>query len=868
VKRRSFFKYVTALSPIVGARNLAAGQHRAPSAKEKNQSRSKGAYGPGRIPNEYNLFLPGEREALQDTPKALAIGPNRIKVQHQGQTKTLEIGDAINDWQLVAIVPWLNRAATAIFEKHVTHQGAIVYLTEAGEIANIPKRIGALDRIRPRAINTPHTVQFERKLLEYAPGPDVLGDYILNSAEDPCYENVAALGPEFIGWTLVANEETGPETSLWLEADGSSRQLSPSPDCAWAPDTRGRLFEPGRLLPSDFRAYSQFPYLYEYVPGYSKRTLLAGYLPVADTGVWNPDNQVGYEVIMVLPLGQSAKPVARVRAQLPASYPRKLVPSDQGITGLQSSRFVDQYWNGTPAEFWTGLVGVWNRWHDFFENKMHVEIPDEWLLDAARAGIVLSRCSYRGLKPTYQIGEGGYTKISERSHALFPVASYEFVWAHQLWNLTQEADPYFEHYLESYVLPDGNFRYNTQDQVEAPLNVGVFLENSARAYDYTQDVQALKRRLPTLRRMVSYVLRRYQYSKETFPADDPRHGLIWGSAEADNGDPRDDFPEAHPYYYQNATWTWRGLHEHARCLERAADEHNDDELRQESQQTAAIARQMRAEIESSLQKTLAARSSEMKAAEITPFAPFDTDRKPTRLGDYENHRYMSDWWLSDWGEPALDEGHFKHREIAGMQILRMNAMKEYPMTGNFMEHGNLAGRIRQEDYRPFLAALYGNVCYAMDSGNRYSPEDTILPGSHPLEGTPGAWSAVVNSELQPTVGLRWLLCYEEHDKAVVHLQKAAPKHWFTAGEKIHVKNCPTRFGYITWTTESLSGSANSHWRCRIELKKPLKADLVIHIHPPHGQPLKSTSAGSLQPDRVVLSADQLAGKKEITVDIA
>src|SRR5206468_1872642 len=146
---------------------------------------------------------------------------------------------------------------------------------------------------------------------------------------------------------------------------------------------------------------------------------------------------------------------------------------------------------------------------------------------------------------------------------------------------------------------------------------------------------------------------------------------------------------------------------------------------------------------------------------------------------------------SDWGDPELDAGHFKHRGVAGEQIMGMNIDGDYPRTSNFMEHGTLAGRIRQEDYRPFLLALYGNLCYAMDSSNRYAPEDALLPGNHPGEGSPYAWSAVVTSELQPALGLRWLLCYEEHNRAVVHLQKAVPKHWFGAGERIRVENCPT-----------------------------------------------------------------------------
>ncbi len=137
--------------------------------------------------------------------------------------------------------------------------------------------------------------------------------------------------------------------------------------------------------------------------------------------------------------------------------------------------------------------------------------------------------------------------IPERSHALFPVAHYEFVWAQQLWNLAAEVEPYFQHYLETYVLPDGNFTYNTQDQVEAPLNAGVFLANSARAYDYARDLDALERRLPVLRRMITYVLDRYEYGLRTYPTSDPRHGLIWGSPEADLGDPKTDTPDAHPF---------------------------------------------------------------------------------------------------------------------------------------------------------------------------------------------------------------------------------------------------------------------------------------------------------------------------------
>jgi hypothetical protein len=850
-KRRAFLKGAFMLPAMDAAVRPSAGGTPDP-CRVNAVGTEKDAPPSYRIPNEYALFLRGEREALGNVPQAAAIEGNTVNARVGPENKTVHTGDSIGGWELMAVIPWLNGVGTAVFEKHVTHRGAIAYVTVEGEIAHIPKHVGDLSKIRPRPVAPPPGLEFTRPD-EYIPGADILGDYILRCSDDPCYGNIAALGPEYIGWTLVANEEAGPEKSLWLEADGVSRQLRDDPQSLWAPDLVGRLFDPHRFLQQEYQC--------DYVRGYSKRTLLGGYLPVADIGVWNPRYKTGYEVMVLLPPGRSARPMGRVRVH------RKLRREQEaGSTADPASQ--NDYWNCSRDEFYSVLVGIWNRWHDFFNTKMQVEIPDEWLLDAARAGIVMCRCSYQGLNPTYQIGEGAYTKIPERSHALFPVAHYEFVWVHQLWNLTEEVEPYFQHYLDNYILPDGNFLYNTQDQVEAPLNAGIFLENSARAYDYTHDVDALRRRLPTLRRMIHFVSTRYVYSRQTFPSSDPRHGLIWGSPEADNGDPNDDFPESHPYYYQNASWTWRGLHEHARCLALAASEHNDETLRQESAKVGRLAAQMRTDIESSLAKALDARNPAMKEAGITPFTPFDTQRKPAVLSSYENHRYMEDWWTSDWGDPVLDDGHFRHRVFAGQQILGMNTDGDYPRTSNFMSHGTLAGRIRQEDYRPFLLTLYGLCCYTMDSGSRYSPEDALLPGSYPGEGSPYGWSAVVNSELQPALGLRWLLCYEEHDRDIVHLQKAAPKDWFGEGQRIAVKGCPTRFGVVSWTTASMAGrSGRLEWQVSIEFAKPFSADLIVHLHTPNQQPLTRTSVGQPGRDRVILPAAALAGKTKVEIHI-
>jgi hypothetical protein len=812
-----------------------------------------------RIPNEFSLFLPGEEKALKTVPVVKGFEHGQASVSTGGHTVRMRVGETADGWQLLSVGS-INGIETAVFEKHATHRGAIAYVTEErGTIAHIPKYIGDLSKVRPRPTNTADGMHLERAA-RYAPGPDRLGMYVLNSADDPCYENIAALGPEYIGWTLVANEEGGPQASLYLEPDGKSREIAgkPSGEGTWQQDQVGAYFDPASLLSDDN------PTLYRYANGYSKRTLLGGYLPVADIAVWNPDYGCGYETMLLLPPGIDAKPIGRVRAMVLASETGDGAGQDRKKSG-ESFKFVDRYWNCSPQQFYEALAGIWNRWNSLYETAMPVSIPDEWLLNSARAGITLSRCSYRGLEPTYQIGEGAYTKIPERSHALFPVAQYEFIWAHQLWNLTEDSDTYFQHYLDKYVLPNGDFLYNTQDQVEAPLNVGIFLWNSARSYDYSRNAQSLQKRLPILDRMIAFVLARYEYSKQQFAPSDRRHGLIYGSPEADLGDPANDFPNSHPYYYQNSVWIWRGLREHSRSLRLASESVHDAAIAASAARYEAIAKEMREKIQTSLESTLSLRNAEMKAAGTTPFTPDDITRSPKELVSYENHRFMQDWFLADWGDAALDVGHLKHRELAGMQILGLHTDGAEARTSNFMDHGSLSVKIRQEDYRPFLLNLYALVCYAADSGNRYAPEDAFIPGSYAGEGNRYGWAAVINSTLQPTLGLRWLLCYEESDQDICHLQKAAPKHWFAEGKEISVKRCPTRFGHISWSTEALGGR---RWKIVIDTEGVFQGDLKVHIHPEDDGQITHASVGAVEGRVVRLAKETLAGGTHFTIEVS
>ncbi len=130
MRRRSFLKRAAAAPALEVALGIT---RKTPDARETRPGRGaaslpRGRYQPGRIPNEYDFFLPGEREALKDFPRVASFEGSTVAARWGGEARTLKAGESIGGWQLVAVLPWLNGVATAVFEKHVTHLGALAYV--------------------------------------------------------------------------------------------------------------------------------------------------------------------------------------------------------------------------------------------------------------------------------------------------------------------------------------------------------------------------------------------------------------------------------------------------------------------------------------------------------------------------------------------------------------------------------------------------------------------------------------------------------------------------------------------------------------------------------------------------------------------
>ena len=177
MKRRSLIKGMLATVPGAAVLSGAGWDGLFAFGADKPSSRLE------RIPNEFTVLLPGEKEMLEQPIRAnrISLESATIDLQAGDATKTIKVGESAQGWKLLTILPWHNGFAVAVLEKHVTHQGVIAFVTAERELARVPKQIGDLSQIKPR-LSGVREVRFKRPE-KYAPRPDTLGQYVLSSDE-------------------------------------------------------------------------------------------------------------------------------------------------------------------------------------------------------------------------------------------------------------------------------------------------------------------------------------------------------------------------------------------------------------------------------------------------------------------------------------------------------------------------------------------------------------------------------------------------------------------------------------------------------------------------------------------------------------
>jgi len=81
-----------------------------------------------------------------------------------------------------------------------------------------------------------------------------------------------------------------------------------------------------------------------------------------------PESRAGYEVLVLLPPGTNARPMARIRATVPQWLAEQLGSNSHLLKSNGGGLYIEQYWNCSAEGFFSALAGIANRWQHFFDD--------------------------------------------------------------------------------------------------------------------------------------------------------------------------------------------------------------------------------------------------------------------------------------------------------------------------------------------------------------------------------------------------------------------------------------------------------------------------------------------------------------------
>src|SRR5579864_163360 len=97
MKRRSFLRQTVAIPALSATARMGRSQATEAStpAAVSTHELPRGRYQPGRVPNEYSLLLPGERDALKNPPRVIRIEGRVVTARWGEEERSVRVGESI-----------------------------------------------------------------------------------------------------------------------------------------------------------------------------------------------------------------------------------------------------------------------------------------------------------------------------------------------------------------------------------------------------------------------------------------------------------------------------------------------------------------------------------------------------------------------------------------------------------------------------------------------------------------------------------------------------------------------------------------------------------------------------------------------------
>ena len=716
-----------------------------------------------------------------------------VEVSANGSVSTLQNGDRLGHWSLMAIVDDArSKPDFIILEDFSQQDGHLLFVDSSGIRLDLPKSFEPTSQDHSK-LYLGHTLE---EVINSS--NDLLGDQILAKAGDPEYDEVASAFPpirKIPSYSFVGTNATMDKVGFTY--GGRSPDFDPAP--YYTPI--GKIRDEGRVLDG----------------------LVGGYLPILRF-VYPESAEVWTEMLAFAPLRVSND---NDRVQ-PVWY--RLVHIEQG--SVKWTHYIDSYHPFPPRTeydpkiFYRDLADLNDGWKKQLAPAMKIDIPDERVANMSRFGLVRDLMTRVGDFPKYGAVDKDY---AGSEHDGFPDTFNVDTAAMLEWGMIEVAGRFIDNYFGKFVRDDGSLLYRGPETGQ----YGRMLTVVAQFANYGGDSAILLRHRKRIDGVTNLLLHLRNKARQ-LPPDSPAYGMISGWSEADaslDADP----PRYMQPYFSNSTETARGFHDLGEVWVRIGKNRKDAELTAWGGSLIRESGTLLSDIQSAISKSLLKIDGETILPSIAgakePFhLVVPRDPSDPQFRSYRAYMEMLHSGILT-KEQVESVVHYRgrHHDII-LGVPTAYGFKTGAMAG-FLAYGHGYGLIQHDMTRESLLLLYSVMAHNNTRGTWLAPE------TRPTFDTSPAAPYCTPAQLVVAMMTKWMLVFEDPISETLWLDKATPRAWLEDGKTISITAAPTRWGRVGYTITS--HLAQRTVTVTLHLGKPFPATTKVRLRTPGSLPLKS-----------------------------
>lgn len=693
------------------------------------------------------------------------------------KTVTVHARENLGPWTLMAVLA-RPQGNIAVFEGLKERTGSIVYVGTTGVIATLGKTAEPTS-VLPETLYRGHTVQQIADTKQ-----DLLGAELLTGQDDPKYADVAAALPPLRVPSFVGTNASDDKPTFDYGAFSDEIYV-----------------DLGKLFPEIREARAK----HDVWEG-----LVGGWLPV-NRFVFPAGDQRYWEETMF------AEEAAGHFWTQPVWFRALLVDNGQ----LKEAHYYYHHLpfppRGEPAApgFYAALLHVHDAWNRDLNPPMKIDVPDKKILGFCLHAVALERITRVGDHPKYGypplgginvFGGYGYNNV-DTFQDTFNTSVDVFL----EWGMYGIAARYIDDYFTNSVRDDGSIDTRGPEIGQ----YGKMLTEFGKYWAYTKDEKLMRKHQKKLEAIGSLFYSLRKQAKEV-PEDDISYGIIRGWSEHDSSLKIDPYRFMQPHFSNNAEaargFTWLG-----NAWIDMGKRTGDAKLATEGRRMLAESDAMKKDMETAIAKSV-------DRTQNPPYIPAVAGDHPT----YGKERAYSEMLES--GELTPEQTRIILDNLAANGQSMFGLLRYGAHLDGFLDYGPAYARIQRDWIREFL------LLYDAHMAHIYSPGTWTSVESSKIDGTLGGPYCAPAEVTIPTF-TKWMLVFEEPDDAVVWLAKATPRDWLAHGQKISVRNAPTRFGNVSY--EIRSDIDNGRILATVRLPEAFPAKVELRLRTPLGNTMRS-----------------------------